>query len=77
METFSKTYVKAAGIVLAGCLLAACNGDDKKKVNSEIKLQTTTVALTALSQSLVWKNDQCDSVYRDAIEQNNKALTAL
>lgn len=76
METLPKAYVKAASIVLAGCLLAACN-DDSKKVNSEIKLQTTTMALNALSQSLVWKNDQCDTVYRAAIERNNKALTAL
>ncbi|MCU4581514.1 formylglycine-generating enzyme family protein [Acinetobacter gyllenbergii] len=77
METLAKAYAKAAGIVLAGCLLAACNDDDKKKLNSDIKLQTTTMALTALSQHLVWKNDQCDAVYRDAIEQNHKALTAL
>ncbi|WP_336041252.1 formylglycine-generating enzyme family protein [Acinetobacter dispersus] len=77
MGTLPKAYVKAATLVLAGCLLAACNDDDKKKMNSEIKLQTTTMALTALSQSLVWKNDQCDVVYRDAIEQNNKALAAM
>lgn len=76
VEMLQKEYLKVAGVILIGCFLTACN-DDKKNQASDAKIQTTTLALNALSQHLVWKNDQCDAVYRDAIDQNAKALNAL
>lgn len=76
MKTLSTGYLKAAGILFLGYFLVACN-DDKNEISSEYKQQATSTALKALSERLVWQNNQCDAVYAGILDQNLKAKTAL
>jgi|GEM_PF-257685 len=76
MEKLTKGHVKLVSTLFLGCFLIACH-DDNKTSHSEIDRQTAITALSALGQSLVWQNEQCDAVYGKIIKQNKDAQTAL
>ncbi|MBO8208706.1 formylglycine-generating enzyme family protein [Acinetobacter nosocomialis] len=69
MNIISSNYSKGFGILIIS-LLSACNNDDKDTtINSKNQklLEETITSLENLKQTLVWQENQCDSVYSKVI----------
>ncbi|AJB47726.1 hypothetical protein RR32_06250 [Acinetobacter nosocomialis] len=69
MNIISSNYSKGFGILIIS-LLSACNSDDKDTtINSTNQklLEGTITSLENLKQTLVWQENQCDSVYSKVI----------
>lgn len=73
----------AAGLTLGSItcllLLAACNDSSTDSVvaTQPVLMQQANQALTQLTDSLVWQNNQCETVYANVLEKNVKAQAAL